>query len=440
MTEATPAPPAERAWPESAKRLCDRCLGRRLVGAAGAAAQRAKAAEARSWPEVPEPECPVCEGAFADQEAWLAAALEALSAYGFRTFQLGTRFPGPCEGLEREVAADLGQEKVGENLRTEANRWLAARIAAATGAATAPEGTPDVVAEVDTRYWSATVEANPVYVRGRYNKLRRDIPQTHWPCRRCEGRGCWQCGDTGVTYRESVEDAVGEPAEPLFGARGFSFHGAGREDIDALMLGTGRPFILELKQPRRRAADLAELERRINAETERTGVAVRELRMAAREEVAAIKEGEYAKEYLAHCLAEAPLARAQVEAAAAALTGSVLEQRTPDRVSHRRADLVRRRRLHAVALEGMEADPGVRFTLRVRAESGTYIKEMVSGDEGRTVPSLTQLAGLPVQVEFLDVVAILDAEAAAPPAVSTPSASPPPGSAGPPGPDAPTQI
>jgi len=403
--------------PEVARRLCDRCLGRRLVGAAGADAQRAKAKEARTWPEVAEKECPVCEGAFADAAEWLRVAQAAAAPFQFATFQVGTKFPGPCEGLEREVSAAMGQEKVGETIRTEANRWLAANLAKATGATTSPEGRPDLVLEVDTRYWTATAEANAVFVKGRYNKTRRDIPQTHWPCRRCTGRGCWECNDTGVTYAESVEDAIGDPAEPLFGAIGHSFHGAGREDIDALMLGTGRPFILELKNPRRRTADLGELAARINADTERSGVAVRDLRMAAADEVATIKEGEYGKEYLAHCLAEAPLARRHVEAVAEELTGTVLEQRTPDRVSHRRADLVRKRKLHAVSVEAMADDPAPRFSLRVRAESGTYIKEMVSGDEGRTVPSFAALAGVPTKVEFLDVVAILDEAApeAAPP-------------------------
>jgi tRNA pseudouridine synthase 10 len=393
---------------EACRVLCDRCLGRRLIGAAGAEPQRAKAAEVRTWPEVPEKECPACEGAFADAEKWLACALEAASRYEFATFQVGTKFPGPCEGLEKEISQAMRQEKVGENIRTEANRWLAAAIAAKTGARTDPEGTPDLVLEVDTRYWSCNAEANAVYVKGRYTKLRRDIPQTHWPCRDCTGKGCWRCNDTGVTYAESVEDAIGEPAEPPFGATGHSFHGAGREDIDALMLGTGRPFILELRDPRRRAADLAELERSINAHTARSGVAVRDLRLAKKEEVAAIKEGEYEKEYLAHCLAETPLERAAVEAACASLAGVVLEQRTPERVSHRRADLVRRRTLHAVTLEEMPESPGPRFSIRVRAESGTYIKEMVGGDEGRTVPSLSARLGVPTKVEFLDVVAILD--------------------------------
>jgi tRNA pseudouridine synthase 10 len=396
------------ALPDALHTLCDRCLGRRLIGAAGAEPQRAEARKARTWPEVPEPKCPVCEGAFQDAGKWLACALEAAAPYEFRTFQVGSKFPGPCEGLERELSKLMGQEKVGENLRTEANRWLAAAVAEKTGAKTDPEGTPDLVLDVDTRYWSCTAEANAVFVKGRYTKLRRDIPQTHWPCRRCTGRGCWECNDTGVTYAESVEDAIGEPAEPLFGATGHSFHGAGREDIDALMLGTGRPFILELRNPRRRAADLGELESRINGATAKTGVAVRELRMAAKEEVAAIKEGEYGKEYLAHCLAGSPLTREQVQAASASLSGATLEQRTPERVSHRRADLVRKRTLHSVALEEMKESPGTRFSLRVHAESGTYIKEMVSSDEGRTVPSFAGLAGVPVKIEFLDVVAILD--------------------------------
>jgi tRNA pseudouridine synthase 10 len=402
---------AGMAIPEAAQVLCDRCLGRRLIGAAGVEPQRAEARKQRSWPEVAETDCPVCEGSFAESAQWLRVALEAAAPYRFATFQVGTKFPGECEARERGIASAMGQEKVGENLRTEANRWLAAEIARKTGASTSPEGTPELVLDVDARYWTARAEANAVFVKGRYNKTRRDIPQTHWPCRRCQGGGCWECDDTGVTYAESVEEAIGDAALPIFGAKGYSFHGAGREDIDALMLGTGRPFILELHDPRRRTADLEELAQRIKGASAASGVAVRDLRMATKAEVAAIKEGEYQKEYLAHCLAARPVSKAAVVGAAATLSGATLEQRTPERVSHRRADLVRRRTVHAVSLEGMEADLADRFSVRVRAESGTYIKEMVSGDEGRTTPSLSQLAGVPVKVEFLDVLAILDDEA-----------------------------
>src|SRR3989442_13830033 len=42
-------------------------------------------------------------------------------------------------------------------------------------------------------------------------------------------------------------------------------HGMGREDVDARMLGRGRPFIVEIKEPRKRRIDLEAAVGRINA-------------------------------------------------------------------------------------------------------------------------------------------------------------------------------
>ncbi len=41
--------------------------------------------------------------------------------------------------------------------------------------------------------------------------------------------------------------------------------------------------------------------------------------------------------------------------------------------------------------------------LEIRAQHGTYIRELVSGDGGRTSPSLAGLVGAECQVEVLDV-------------------------------------
>ena len=82
------------------------------------------------------------------------------------------------------------------------------------------------------------------------------------------------------------------------------------------------------------------------------------------------------------------------------LTSTVIEQRTPTRVSHRRADLVRPRLVNSVDVisftDGMAE-------LVIRAQHGTYIRELVSGDDGRTVPSLTSLIDAKCKVEVLDV-------------------------------------
>ena len=44
--------------------------------------------------------------------------------------------------------------------------------------------------------------------------------------------------------------------------------------------------------------------------------------------------------------------------------------------------------------------------LNVEAESGTYIKELISGDEGRTKPSISEMINNPCKVIELDVLEI----------------------------------
>ncbi len=390
-------------------RLCDRCLGRRLIGAAGEepqiAAGRTKRQEV-GWADVAPSDCPVCEDAFKDLDAWVATAVAALADYEVATFQAGTRFPATCEATEKAVAEAM-EMPLGESVRTEANRLLAPALAKALGAEAVTDGRPDVAVTVDTRFWTAELRPNSVYVYGRYTKHSRELPQTHWPCKTCQGLGCYQCNETGAQYESSVEDQIAAVLVPAFAAQSASFHGAGREDIDALMLGSGRPVIRDLNHPRKRTVDLAPLEAQLTGTEEALGVTAQGLRMAAKEEVAQIKDGGYDKAYLAHCIVlEGETDTAAVAAAVATFQGQVLQQRTPERVSHRRADLVRERTVHEVRLESF-AD-ATHFTLFVLAESGTYIKEFVSGDEGRTTPSFSERLGVPCKVEFLDVVGILD--------------------------------
>ena len=82
------------------------------------------------------------------------------------------------------------------------------------------------------------------------------------------------------------------------------------------------------------------------------------------------------------------------------LSGVVIDQETPKRVSHRRAAKTRRRRVVSVdgiIVEGNEAQ----FSLR--CEAGTYIKELVHSDEGRTKPSVQSEIGQECEVLWLDV-------------------------------------
>jgi tRNA pseudouridine synthase 10 len=85
------------------------------------------------------------------------------------------------------------------------------------------------------------------------------------------------------------------------------------------------------------------------------------------------------------------------------LTNSEIEQRTPNRVAHRRSDLVRKKWIHEIRLK-KENDHLLEGFFKV--QGGTYVKELISGDDGRTVPSLAGKFGTECTCIKLDVVAV----------------------------------
>jgi tRNA pseudouridine synthase 10 len=186
---------------------------------------------------------------------------------------------------------------------------------------------------------------------------------------------------------------------PAFGARTGRFHGAGREDIDVLMLGNGRPFVFEVIGARNPQVDLEalrkDIEQRADGQIELAPfVAVR------KDRVAYWKQTNFEKIYRAEVALSAEPASLD---AAAAFAGKAL-QRTPQRVAHRRADLDREREVKVLSVARIG---DLRLELRLQCQHGTYVKEFISGDEGRTTPSFASLLGVDARCDVLDVEEIL---------------------------------
>ena len=254
-----------------------------------------------------------------------------------------------------------------------------------------------------------------VFVEGRYRKLARDLPQTVFFCPECKGhprrrQGCARCEGFGKLTRDSVQELIGWVAGAAFKTRKNKFHGAGREDVDVRMLGEGRPFVLEMVNPKNLDVDLAALEAEVNRRNAGR-LEVRGLHWTEKTRVRAIKETPHAKEYEARISVQgdvAPGTIAQVVGRRIAVT-----QQTPARVAHRRADKARERWVEFASFEkvgaGVEAG-STDWRVRVRTEHGTYVKEVVNGESGATKPSLSELLGVPCRCLELDVLAILDVE------------------------------
>jgi tRNA pseudouridine synthase 10 len=385
--------------------LCPECFGR-LFGRLGhGLSNPERAALLRARLGAPPPTghgpCATCAGLFSRLDVWVDRALRSVDGLEWHRFTCGSRWEPETLAREEALWVEVGSEW-GESARAAFNREWGKALEARTGASGGPDR-PDVVFLADLAVGRVLPTVLPVYVRGRYRKLDRTIPQTRWPCRRCQGRGCTECEGTGKRYPTSVEELVAAPLLAATGATGTRFHGMGREDIDARMLGRGRPFVLELVRPRRRTVDLAALAPEV-ARSSGGRVEVDGLRPAEAADVLAVKEAAPEKSYRVRVRGAAAVEK--VNEALEVATGRAIAQRTPSRVAHRRSDRVRARRI--VSARVVEAgDSG--FTLEIRTEAGTYVKEWVEGDGGRTEPNLATLLGTALKVEFLDVLDVHDA-------------------------------
>lgn len=249
-----------------------------------------------------------------------------------------------------------------------------------------------------------------VFVEGRYRKLTRDLPQTKFYCPECKGRGCNRCEGFGKITRDSVQELLAWVALPRFKARRNKFHGAGREDMDVRMLGEGRPFVLEVLRVKQPEIDLAELAAEVNRRNEGR-LEILDLRYSNKARVVELKEMRCAKDYRALISFAEPIPDAQAKLDALLAGGRLdLVQKTPQRVAHRRADLDRERWIEVLEHGPASAEDAGDWWVTIRSQHGTYIKEAISGDDGRSKPSLTELLGVACHCVALDVMGIHPAE------------------------------
>jgi tRNA pseudouridine synthase 10 len=346
--------------------------------------------------------CFLCNGEFQSLEVLARKALEAASYYEYTTFLVGIELPVEVEEREDEFKAAF-DVSFSESIRHEFGRVLGKRLEQQTGK-TVEFRKPDLAIVINPFTQAVTLQVNPLFVAGRYRKLVRDIPQSKWFCSSCRGKGCEKCGGTGKLYSESVEELVSKPLLEAAEGEKTAFHASGREDIDARMLGNGRPFVVEISKPKKRSVDLAAVTNAINTAGE-AKVQVSGLRFTSREVVRRLKKAESAqKEYRVLVEFERDPAEKELRVLEEKLTGALIKQRTPLRVAHRRADLVREKYIYKVKVKKVAQKQA---EMTVRCQGGLYVKELVSGDEGRTMPSVSELLGTTAKTLKLDVMKVI---------------------------------
>ncbi len=341
----------------------------------------------------PEGRCFLCDEKFAVIDSIIDRAAEKIKDYP--SFSVSTKIPKKWLARE-ELLWDFGLGKA-ESIKSHANRYINHALNKKTGRKFSIDGDVRIVFDIDKG--EVTTEPNELFVFGRYRKLVPGISQTRWTCKHCNGKGCEKCGGKGKMY-ESVEEKIGEAMKKEADAEDYTLHASGREDIDVVTTAL-RPFVMQLSKAKNRKPDLKKIENEVARGKE---VAVKDLKIVKRGAVELVASSHFDKEYEAEVEFEKEPDEKQIDAILS-LKGRTVDQKTPERVAHRRAKLTRKRKILGVRLVSQK---GKKARFRIKTEAGTYIKELITGDNEKTVPSFSSLAGMKVACASLEVVEIED--------------------------------
>ena len=393
-------------------KICNHCLGRKFsdcIEGDGNEDRGIKIREALNL-EAYDGECEICHNIFKYiEEDVLDLVNEKINLLNleFETFVVGCKLPKEIVERDQEISErfDFDVEIIKREVNRETGKLLEAKLEQKVDF----DG-EDVLVMLDFRRMlkedvknpiKLRLQITPIFIEGRYRKLIRGIPQTKWPCTKCKGKGCEECNFTGKQYPESVEELLSEVVLRHTNGYEAKFHGAGREDIDVRMLGTGRPFVLEIKEPKIRKIDLDKIAEEL-AISAKGKTEYLNLKFTERKRKAEIKVSspDTYKVYGALVKCEDDIREEDLEKLQ---TLHMIQQRTPIRVSHRRAYKIRQKEVKSIESKFIDSKT---FEMIIKTEGGLYIKELISSDEGRSNPSVSEVLGTQAICAELDVIEV----------------------------------
>lgn len=318
-----------------------------------------------------------------------------LKEYGASRFLVGVTVSDDVLNKELELIIKHGVES-SESIKREIKREVGKAVMSLCNAIpqfSNPEAI--VIVNLDPTFsYEIVVQLNPLFYAGYYWKLGRRI--SHVP---------WYTGASTKKYPLSIQEVVEKVFKKIFEAEKAVIHAAGREDVDARMVGSGRPVIIEVKSPKRRDVDLDELKVLVDKELRSLSVPV-ELRItstASRGLVTLIKEYSKRKKkvYRVTVYSAENVKADELKKLEEFFENREVRQRTPLRVLKRKKDKVRTRRVYIVRT--LRISNRV-FEALVLCEGGLYVKELIHCDGGRTAPCFAGVLGKNLTPIELDVV------------------------------------
>jgi len=321
--------------------------------------------------------CFLCNNLFESLDGYADKAVKKLKGIEFNNFLVGSIVPADILEKEEKLWEITGIDYV-ESIKSEINRELGKKIWKIIRKPVEFKN-PNIVILLNLNKKDIEININSLYILGYYKKLKRGFPQCKW--------------GTPGKYKTSIQEMVAKPLLKATKGKNNFFHGYGREDVDARCL-DWRPFVTEIAEPKIRNINFRKIEKQIDKR-----IKIKLLKAVGKFTVRRIKTEMGDKTYRVMVKFSKPVKDLRK---LKSLVG-VIQQRTPIRVSHRRADLVRKRIVRSLKYKQINKKT---IELTVKTNAGLYVKELVSGDSGRTKPSVAEMLCVEAVPKNLDVIKI----------------------------------
>ena len=233
--------------------LCNNCLGRLFSKQLHLSSNKLLGKKLRKNINYIQ-KCYICKNLFDNLNHFLKLMLDTSSTYSFSSFSVGAMIKPSIVDRDDYIRSKYKLKGI-DSVKTDISKELRKLFSRKTKK-TIDFLDPDVTFTINLKDESCQLCSKSIFLSGRYIKTLRGISQKQKSCENCSGKGCRTCHFHGISEFDSIEGIISQFLFKKFGGSTAKFTWIGGEDKSSLVLGTGRPFFVKIKNPHKRNSKL----------------------------------------------------------------------------------------------------------------------------------------------------------------------------------------
>ena len=235
--------------------LCDQCLGRLFSKQLRLSSNKLLGKKLHKNSTF-QSKCYVCKNLFCNLDHFLKLMLDSSSNYTFKTYGIGIMIKPSIVDRDDFLRSQY-QLKGIDSVKSDITKELIKLFTKKTHKIMDPFD-PEITFTVNLKDESCQLRSKSITIFGRYVKSKRGYSQKQKSCDNCSGKGCRICDFHGISEFESIEGIISKLIFKKFGGTTAKFTWIGGEDRSSLVLGSGRPFFVKIKNPSKRKSKLSD--------------------------------------------------------------------------------------------------------------------------------------------------------------------------------------